>query len=106
MQGEGCTERNLTSLVRHKMALEGIDVVVGFFLRHSRCVVTPVATSLSGHPRCVVTPVAALFRSSKWFRRRSPVNSEQNYDVTPIVYIIREHVSPQRLHDQIICIVL
>ena len=33
MQGEGCTERNLTSLVRHILALPSIDVVVDFFLQ-------------------------------------------------------------------------
>ena len=33
MQGEGCTERNLTSLVRHTMALPTIDGVVDFLLR-------------------------------------------------------------------------
>ena len=33
MQGEGCTARNLTSLVRHIMALPSIDVVVDFFLQ-------------------------------------------------------------------------
>ena len=33
MQGEGCTARNLTSLVRHIMALPCIDVVVDFLLQ-------------------------------------------------------------------------
>ena len=33
MQGAGCTERNLTSLVRHIMALPTIDGVVDFLLR-------------------------------------------------------------------------
>ena len=32
MQGAGCTERNLTSLVRHIMALPSIDSVVDFLL--------------------------------------------------------------------------
>ncbi len=33
MQGQGCSERNLTSLVRHVMALPRFDVVVDFLLR-------------------------------------------------------------------------
>ena len=33
MQGDGCLPRNLTSLVRHIMALPSIDVVVDFFLQ-------------------------------------------------------------------------
>ena len=33
MQGNGCTARNLTSLVRHIMALPSIDVIVDFFLK-------------------------------------------------------------------------
>ena len=33
MQGEGCTERNLTSLVRHILSLPRMDVVVDFFLQ-------------------------------------------------------------------------
>ena len=31
MQADGCTARNLTSLVRHIMAFPGIDVIVDFF---------------------------------------------------------------------------
>ena len=43
MQGDGCTPRNLTSLVRHIMGLPSIDVVVHYLLqamklrRDSRC---------------------------------------------------------------------
>ena len=33
MQGDGSTPRNLTSLVRHIMALPSIDVVVDFLLQ-------------------------------------------------------------------------
>ena len=36
MQGEGCTERNLTSLVSHIMALPSFDVVVDFFLKATK----------------------------------------------------------------------
>ena len=33
MQGDGCTPRNLTSLVGHIMGLPSIDVVVDFLLQ-------------------------------------------------------------------------
>ena len=33
MQGDGCTARNLTSLVRHILALPNIDCVVDFLLQ-------------------------------------------------------------------------
>ena len=33
MQGDGCTQRNLTSLLRHSMALPSIDGVVDFLLQ-------------------------------------------------------------------------
>ena len=33
MQGDGCTARNLTSLVRHILAIPSIDVVVDFLLQ-------------------------------------------------------------------------
>ena len=36
MQGEGCTERNLTSLVSHIMDLPSFDVVVDFFRKATK----------------------------------------------------------------------
>ena len=33
MQGDGCTARKLTSLVRHVMALPSMDIGVDLFLR-------------------------------------------------------------------------
>ena len=36
MQGAGCTERNLTSLVRHIMAFPSMDIVVNLFFQASK----------------------------------------------------------------------